>query len=253
MPKFRRSGILNRIKAERHGVEVPFSERSAGFIWFFSFLIKFAQVKKDEDRPIFLLLDEPGLSLHGKAQADLLRYFEEKLAPDHQIIYSSHSPFMVQPDKLTSARIVEDKVRVNERGRRQPVGTKVRADILNSDPDTVFPLQGALGYEITQTLFIGKHTLLVEGPGDILFLKALSSALARRDRPCLNPKWTLCPAGGIGNIRPFVSLFKGNDLNIVVFSDYAKRDRQKIENLRIPQPDVWTFICGQLRHLGCSS
>ena len=27
-----------------------------------------------------LLLDEPGLTLHGKAQADLLRFFKEKLA-----------------------------------------------------------------------------------------------------------------------------------------------------------------------------
>jgi predicted ATPase len=40
------------------------------------------------------LLDEPGLTLHGKAQADLLRYIEQRLLPDHQVIYSTHSPFM---------------------------------------------------------------------------------------------------------------------------------------------------------------
>src|SRR5690606_34015477 len=90
------TGIIARarVKNNLHKVTVPFSERSAGFIWFFSFLVKFAQVRKDK-KPLILLLDEPGLTLHGKAQADLLRYFDEKLAPYHQIIFSTHSPFMV--------------------------------------------------------------------------------------------------------------------------------------------------------------
>ena len=74
-----------RIVNQLHRVDTPFSERSAGFVWFFSFLVKFAQIKADES-PVVLLLDEPGLSLHGKAQADLLRFFEEKLAPHHQIV-----------------------------------------------------------------------------------------------------------------------------------------------------------------------
>ena len=57
---------------------------------------------------VILLLDEPGTSLHAKAQADLLRYFKEKLIPDHQVIYTTHSPFMVPPENLMSARTVDD-------------------------------------------------------------------------------------------------------------------------------------------------
>lgn len=228
-------GIVGRARIHNnlHRVDVPFSERSAGFIWFFSFLVKFAKVR-DNKGPIILLLDEPGLTLHGKAQGDLLRYFEEKLSPHHQIIYSTHSPFMVQADKLTSARIVEDIVDTQS-ARPKPIGTKVRDDVLNSDPDTIFPLQGALGYEITQTLFVGKHTLLVEGPSDILYLKALSSALIRRHRSGLDRRWSICPSGGIGNIRPFVSLFKGNNLNIAVFTDIAQGDKNRINALRTSQ------------------
>jgi hypothetical protein len=86
-----------RIYNSLHRVDTPFSERSAGFVWFFSFLVKFAQVK-DEPSPVVLLLDEPGLTLHGKAQADLQRFFKEKLAPHHQVIYSTHSSFMVPAD-----------------------------------------------------------------------------------------------------------------------------------------------------------
>jgi energy-coupling factor transporter ATP-binding protein EcfA2 len=219
-----------RIYNALHRVDTPFSERSAGFVWFFSFLVKFAQVK-DDPTPVVLLLDEPGLTLHGKAQGDLLRYFDDKLAPFHQIVYSTHSPFMVAADKLTSARVVEDQVELKGT-RRMPLGTKVRDDILTRDPDTLFPLQGALGYEITQSLFIGKHTLLVEGASDILYLQALSDALKSRKRQGLDPRWTLCPTGGIGNVRAFVSLFGGNKLDIAVLADQTKQDTKKVEELR---------------------
>jgi len=127
-----------RINNALHRVDTPFSERSAGFVWFFSFLVKFAQVR-DEATPVVLLLDEPGLTLHGKAQADLLRFLKEKLAPHHQIVYSTHSPFMVPADDLASVRIVEDKVEMKGQ-RRMPLGTKVREDVLTRDPDTLFPL-----------------------------------------------------------------------------------------------------------------
>ncbi len=219
-----------RIHNHLHRVETPFSERSAGFVWFFSFLVKFAQVK-GETNPVILLLDEPGLTLHGKAQADLLRFFDEKLAPYHQIIYSTHSPFMVAPDRLMSARIVEDQVETKGQ-RRFPLGTKVREDVLHRDPDTLFPLQGALGYEVSQSLFVGKNTLLVEGPGDILYLHAFSDALRRRKRTALDPRWTLCPAGGIDKIRPFVALFGGNSLNVAVLSDQSENEKRKVEDLR---------------------
>ncbi|MCY4225005.1 MAG: AAA family ATPase [Bacteroidetes bacterium] len=219
-----------RIKNQLHGVDTPFSERSAGFVWFFSFLVKFAQVKK-EDNQIILVLDEPGLSLHGKAQGDLLRFIDEKLAPSHQVIYSTHSPFMVRPDKLQHVQIVEDKVDRTS-GRPKTNGTKVRPDVLMVDRDTLFPLQGALGYEITQTLFVGKHTLLVEGPSDILYLQALSQALELRGRTYLDPRWTLCPAGSIDKIMPFVSLFSGNEMDIAVLTDFAHGQKSKVQRMK---------------------
>ncbi|RYG93434.1 MAG: hypothetical protein EON58_18325, partial [Alphaproteobacteria bacterium] len=219
-----------RIDNNLHRVDTPFSERSAGFVWFFSFLVKFARVRNDPS-PVVLLLDEPGLTLHGKAQADLLRFFKDKLAPHHQIIYSTHSPFMVPADEFASVRIVEDQVELKG-VRRVPLGTKVRDDVLSRDPDTLFPLQGALGYDISQSLFVGKHTLLVEGPGDILYIQALSEALRRRGRAGLDSRWIICPAGGIDKIAPFVALFGGNALHIAVLSDQAGGDKKKIEQMR---------------------
>ena len=220
-----------RIRNNLHHVDTPFSERSAGFVWFFSFLVKFAQVQKNSESPVILLLDEPGLSLHGKAQGDLLRFIDDILAPSHQVIYSTHSPFMVPADELHRVRIVEDKVHVDAT-RRKSYGTKVSQDVLNVEADTLFPLQGALGYEATQTLFVGEHTLLVEGPSDILYLKALSAVLKAHDRTSLDLRWTICPAGGIDKIMPFVSLFAGKELHVAVLSDEAKGTKGKVNKIR---------------------
>ena len=224
-----------RIENSNHRVSIPLSERSAGFVWFFSFLSQFKQLSKTAGE-VILLLDEPGLTLHGKAQADLLKYIEERLLPDHQVIFTTHSPFLIPAQKLDKVRVVEDVV-TYENGPRRPTikGTKVSEEILSVDKDTLFPLQGHLGYEVTQSLFIGKNTLLVEGPSDILFLQAASHALKQKDRTHLDSQWTICPSGGIDKVQAFASLFSGNKLNIVVLTDFSKGDKNKLQKLRQSQ------------------
>jgi predicted ATP-dependent endonuclease of OLD family len=222
-----------RIRNTNHKATLPLSERSAGFVWFFSFLAQFKQLKKSPGNcNAIVLLDEPGLTLHGKAQGDLLRYIVERLLPAHQVIFTTHSPFMVPMNRLADVRIVEDVI-IEQKGKRTEVkGTKVRSDVLEVSDDTLFPLQGALGYEVTQSLFIGANTWLVEGPSDILYLQVLSQALTKRRREGLSSKWTLCPSGGIDKIAPFVRLFGGNRINLAVLSDIANGDKTKIENLK---------------------
>ena len=219
-----------RVKNSLHRVTVPFSERSAGFIWFFSFLVKFAQIRKHQGN-VIILLDEPGLTLHGTAQKDLLRYFKEKIEPRHQLIYTTHSPFMVPADNLASVRTVEDVVRRDDRDRRRSDGTKIRADVLTTDPQTNFPLLGAMGFEVTQSLIIAPNTLLVEGPSDILYLQAASKRLQSLGRTHLDPKWAICPSGGIDKVLPFVRLFYGNNLNTVVLTDFERGQKGKLDRL----------------------
>lgn len=219
-----------RVENNLHGVTVPFSERSAGFIWFFSFLVKFAQLKKSHGN-VVLLLDEPGLTLHGTAQLDLLRYFAEQIAPHHQLIWSTHSPFMVPPGDLACVRTVEDVVTQDKRGRKRSIGTKIRSDVLTTDPQTNFPIFAAMGFEVTQTLIIGKNTLLVEGPSDILYLQAASAALKATGRKHLSSLWAICPSGGIDKVLPFVRLFYGNKLNIAVLTDFDRGQKRKLNDL----------------------
>ncbi len=234
-PPFNSGRVVKiRIENSHHRVTVPLSERSAGFIWFFSFLSQFKQLKKQTGDAI-ILLDEPGLTLHGKAQSDLLRYIVDRILPEHQVIYTTHSPFMVPAQRLADIRIVEDVVDLTNPRRPVVEGTKVSADILSVDKETLFPLQAHLGYEITQSLFIGENCLLVEGPSDVVYLQVMSQALKSRGRGYLDMRWTVCPTGGLDKIMPFASLFKGNNLNIAVLCDYGKGGKSKVERLRASQ------------------
>jgi len=142
---------------------------------------------------------------------------------------------MVPSDDLMSVRTVEDVVELKGPIDFVSKGTKVGDDILSTDNDTLFPLQGALGYEITQSLFVGENTLLVEGPSDVLYLQAASAALKLLGRTGLDGRWTICPTGGIDKVSAFVSLFGGNKINIAVLTDFATGQKMKVEKLRESQ------------------
>jgi predicted ATP-dependent endonuclease of OLD family len=79
------TNIWGGVFDSRHSVTTELGSRSRGFVWFFSFLAWYSDVKRDQ-RPVILLLDEPGLILHAKAQEDLLRYFEIELKAAHQLV-----------------------------------------------------------------------------------------------------------------------------------------------------------------------
>jgi len=212
-----------RIKSRRHRVTVPFSQRSKGFIWFFSFLVWFKSVKEQAgtQNDLILLLDEPGLNLHGLAQADLLRYIDD-LSAEHQVIYTTHSPFMVQSERLHQVRVVEDK---------KDGGTKVSENVTSSDPATLFPLQAALGYDIAQNLFIGKRNLLVEGPADLVYLKFFDSQMEAKGDITLRNDVTVVPVGGLDKVATFIALLGASDLEIAVLHDSTGRPDQRIQEV----------------------
>ncbi len=225
--------IWGRVHDTNHMVSTALGTRSRGFVWFFSFLAWYSQLRRKGEN-IILLLDEPGLSLHAKAQEDLLRYFEEEIKPYHQLIYSTHSPFMVDATRFDRIRIVQDlSIEPNsENLSEKQQGTQVITEILEATPDSLFPLQGALGYEIYQTLFIGPNSLVVEGVSDLLFIQAISALLQAKGETGLSTDWTITPVGGSDKVPTFVAMIGAQKhLNVAVLIDYQKKDRQSIENL----------------------
>ena len=207
-----------RVEDTRHDFSSRLDRRSTGFQWFVSFIASFFEFEKDTK--IILLLDEPGLSLHARAQMDLLDAIDKHLTNGRQVLYTTHSPFMVRIDALHRVRIVEDQgpergsIVLNEAG-------------VTSDPDTLFPLQAALGYDIAQNLFIGSRNILMEGSSDLIYLSVLSSHLNSLGRASLPETARLLPAGGATDISTFIALL-GGKLKVVVLLD-GKAQRQRID------------------------
>jgi energy-coupling factor transporter ATP-binding protein EcfA2 len=227
------TNIWAEVVDQKHFVNTALGTRSRGFVWFFSFLAWYSRLKTTAKQRVILLLDEPGLSLHAKAQGDLLRYFEEELKGRHQLIYTTHSPFMVDPRHFERVRIVQDRsIDTADELPEADAGTKVVTDILDATQDSLFPLQGALGYEIYQTLFIGPNTLVVEGASDLLYIQTLSALLAQQHRENLSPAWTITPTGGADRVPAFVSLIGAQDgMLVATLIDFEKQHTQMVENL----------------------
>lgn len=218
-----------RIKNRRHrGVSTPFDQRSRGFIWFFSFLVWFDSVQQqlepiggDASKRLILLLDEPGLALHALAQADFLRYIDS-LASEHQVLYTTHSPFMVHSDRLHQVRLVED---------RKVDGSVISDNLMGADSRTIFPLQAALGWTIAQNLFISERNLLVEGPSELNYLQTASALLEVNGGGGLRDDVTIVPTGGLDNLATFVSLLNASGLQLAVLHDYKGSPEQKLTGL----------------------
>ncbi len=206
---------------DRHHFTNSLDARSSGFRWFVSFIAAFAEF--EDDANVIVLLDEPGLGLHARAQDDFLRFIGDRLAQRHQVIFTTHSPFLVDSARLDRVRVVEDAG--PDHGARA-----TKTDGASRDPDTLFPLQAALGYDIAQNLFVGPDNLVVEGLSDFTYLTVMSDCLKSKNRTGLDDRWRILPAGGASNIPTFVTLV-GRSLDVTVLVDGGQSSSQRIRNL----------------------
>ena len=211
-----------RIENARHRVTVSFDERSKGFVWFFSFLSYFSHLEETEEGDLVILLDEPGTALHAMAQKDFLRFMDERLAEQCQVIYTTHSPFMVDLNKLQRVRTVQDMD-----GR----GTVVSHDAVENDSETVFPLQMAMGYQMAQTLFLAPHCLMVNSAADLIYLQVLGGMVVESSGSRIDPRWVVIPVGSAENLPTFVSLLGDNYVSVAVMMDITPTNKERVERI----------------------
>ena len=206
---------------KRPGIEIELENRSAGFQWFFSFYLVFLVESEEGHKDAVLLLDEPGLHLHPTAQQELISFFEE-ISKKNQLVYSTHSPFLIDGNHIERVRPVTE----DETGH-----SHISNDGWPKDRDTIFPLQAAAGYAMVKGLFRHKKNVLVEGISDYFYLNALSVLCHGAGKAGLPEDIYVTPCGGTKYVSTLASLFLGQEVRPVILLDGDNAGRVRRDNL----------------------
>lgn len=203
------------VSDEKRPEEVELEGRSTGLQWFLSFYLTFLVESKDAHRDSILLLDEPGLSLHPLAQKDLSLFFGN-LSKTNQIIYTTHSPFLVDSNHLDQVKAVfiQDDGTTN-------VSSNLRIGESNSDQTkSIYPVHAALGLSVSEMLFNNCEPILVEGSSDQIYLSAIKILLIGLGKITPKKEIIFIPTGGVKGVKPIVSLLTGkNNILPIVLLD----------------------------------
>ncbi|RAM50984.1 MAG: OLD family endonuclease [Hapalosiphonaceae cyanobacterium JJU2] len=194
------------VSDDKRPEEIELEGRSTGLQWFLSFYLIFLVESLDSHAGAILLLDEPGMSLHPIAQRNLSDFFAN-LSQTNQLLYTTHSPFLVDPDHLDRVKAVY----VDDDGTTA-VSANLRAGEKNSaQTKSIYPVYAALGLSVSDTLLQGCQAVVVEGTSDQHYLSAIKNYLISKG--LIKPKREILfvPAGGVKGVGAVVSLITAKD------------------------------------------
>ena len=201
---------LKVVVEDELGVEIELDQRSEGFQWLVSFFVVFFAEAAEKHKNAILLLDEPGLHLHGLKQRDF-RETISRLSATNQTLYTTHSPFLVGPDELDIVRVVDMTNR--------KVGTKVHRNLSTGDPAALLPLQEALGYDLAQSLFAQTRNLVLEGLTDYWYVEAVAQLLRESGDADLDQRIALVFANSAGKVVYYATILHANKLKVAALLD----------------------------------
>jgi hypothetical protein len=202
-------------------------QRSKGFLWFLSFYLRLnAESIDKEGLGAVILVDEPGACLHPRAQRDILKIMKEKLVlAGNQVVFSTHSSDLIDPDRLNRIRLV-----LNGRSQGTTVhkltDSAVRANGDTEFSDALSPIVVAIGKDLGQGFSMaGRKNVLVEGISDYYYLTTL------RNKPAFKipADVKILPLTGAPSVSHMVSIMIGWGLDYVVVMD---RDDQSDKALK---------------------
>ncbi len=193
----------------RRPQEIELENRSTGLQWFLSFFLVFMVESQGEHRRAVLLLDEPGQSLHPLAQRDLSAFFD-RLAGTNQLIYTSHSPFLVDADRLDRAR----KVYVARDGSTRATGDLREAEGRDQQRGAAYAVQSALNLSVAEGMLHGARPVLVGGLAEQLHLGTLRTLAIAAGQFAPRRDLVFAPAGPSRTARVVASLLAGGEAQL---------------------------------------
>lgn len=214
-----------RIENRREDVSVGFDQRSRGFRWFFSMFCQLADFARGADEAV-VLLDEPGLNLHPRAKREFLAFLDEELSAGNPTVYTTHSPFMIDPAAAHRVKLMA--------AAESDAEYDIIGDVGAADDYTRFPVRNVFELDLLDTLLVRPQTLLVEEKADHVYLYNLSKTVEEAGKTGLDRRWTVVPVHTGENIGSFVSLFESTDPDVAaLLNDAPGRGRGGIDADRV--------------------
>jgi len=192
-------------------------QRSRGVRWFLSFYLELKAAARINHVNRVLLIDEPGLSLHARAQEDVLKVFED-LKDKMQIIYCTHSPHLVDPSKLYRIMAVQ---RADEDDERSETIVMDAKSLHEASSDTLTPIYSLMGARLyDQQLIQQKNNVIIEDSVTYYYLTELSNLTSFRS------KISFIPSTHESNIPMLANIMTGWKLDFValLFDTPEKRE-----------------------------
>lgn len=186
------------------------SFRSQGFQWFLSFYINYTAQNNTHPENTIFLFDDPGMHLHPSGQKDLLR--ELTILSNHnQVIFTTHSPFMIDRKLTTRIRIVSKEVNKC---------TVVSDKIYTASNEAFEPIRASIGMTIGDSFAYSNNVVIVEGFSDELILEGISYACQQNGEQSLeNKSIDILPANGTSKVCHYSSLLTSQRIPFFIILD----------------------------------
>lgn len=196
---------------------LEYDERSNGLKWYISTFIQLQYMERencDSTKNNILLMDEPGVYLHANAQREVVKLFDSLVKNENQIIYTTHSPFMVDTKSVQNVRAV-----IKDEEGFSHIYNKITTIPSNSKAtyDTITPLTNALGLDLNYNIgpSFNNKNIIVEGISDYFYLQGYYKSKKQKNVP------NIIPSTGGDNVPAIAAILFGwhCDFNIILDQD----------------------------------
>ncbi|MBF0753491.1 hypothetical protein E4T89_04325 [Jeotgalicoccus nanhaiensis] len=208
---------------------INLSERSNGLKWYMNLFISITANDDNNSKKMLLIIDEPGVYLHVDAQRELRKLLYD-LSKKHQILYSTHSPFMIDDQRITDIRVTQKE----DSGITNIINNIFSDDIAETSKlETLSPLLNSLGISHPYMFGISnlKINVITEGIVDAIYLRALARLLGEE-------RFVFIPSVGARNIHLIVRILWGWNLKCIALFDNDNEGRSAERNLKKDMEDV---------------
>lgn len=211
---FNSNAISFTVRSE-DGEALMLSERSNGLRWYLDTFID-AQANDISGRNVVYLLDEPGTSLHVNAQKELLKLFNHLADQGNQIVYTTHSPYMLDTENegIHRIRAVVKDIEGYTRIYKTAYDARIAPE---SQHDTLTPIIGALGMSLQDTFGPAKDkiNIVTEGMSDYIYICTMAKLLQLD----MN-RYAIIPSVGASNCVNICTILHGWGCTYIAVFDY---------------------------------